>query len=136
VTVKNAPAGVESVWVAQPKGGTSKAIYFDGGSAYLSQKIPNTQVRHISEVELTCEFTGRSSELWVELWSRPDGTGTLYGASTTTKLADGLNVYKFFSPVAVPASDFYLVLRDPYHWGRTQVVTNGTDLKFTIKTRE
>ena len=62
-------------------------------------------------------------------------------------------------PVAVPASDFWMVLRDPYNWGRTQVVTtNGadvyepgggydahqgggslpgpTDLKFTIKTKE
>lgn len=136
VTVKNVPGGTESVWIAQTKGGTSKAIYFDSGSAYLSQKIQNAQVRHVSEVELTTEYTGRSSELWVELWSKPDGTGTLYGVSSTTKLADGVNVYKFFAPVAVPPSDFYLVLRDPHHWGRTQVVMNGSDLKVTIKTRE
>lgn len=136
VTVNNAPGGAESVWIAQTKGGSSKAVYFDGGSAYISQKIRNAQVRRLSEVELTFEFTGRSSELWIELWSNPDGTGTMYGASSTTKLADGPNVYKFFAPVEVPASDFYLVLRDPYSWGRTQVVMNGSDLKFTIKTRE
>ena len=58
----------------------------------------------------------------------------------------------FFAPVAIPATDFCFVLRDPYNWGRTQVVTSngadvyepgggydassGGDLKFTIKTRD
>jgi hypothetical protein len=159
LTVNNAPGGTESVWISQPNGGQSKAVYFDGAANYISQKIRNAQVRHVSEVQLTFEFTGRKSDLWIELSSNPDGTGTLYGASGTTPLADGTNSYKFFAPVEVPASDFWVVLKDPYNWGRTQVVTSyGTDayepgggydgfyggafltgpsdLKFTIKTRE
>jgi hypothetical protein len=159
VAVNNSPAGTESVWISQPNGGQSKALYFDGAANYISQKIKNSQVRHLSEVQLTFEFTARTSNLWIELWSDPDGTGTLYGASATAPLVDGMNAYKFFAPVAVPASDFWIVLRDPYTWGRSQVVTSygadlyepgggydgyfggGTlpgpsDLKFTIKTRE
>jgi len=159
LTVNNSPGGTESVWIAQTSGSSSRAVYFDGVPNYISQKIRNSQVRHVSEVQLTFEFTGRTSELWVELWSNPDGTGTLYGGSSTTPLANGTNLYKFFAPVAVPASDFWVVLKDPYNWGRTQVVTTGggdvyepgggydaysggaylpgpSDLKFTIKTRE
>jgi hypothetical protein len=159
LTVNNSPGGTESVWIAQTSGGTSRAVYFDGAANYISQKIRNSQLRHVSEVQLTYEFTGRVSELWVELWSSPDGTGTFYGASGTATLANGTNSYKFFAPLAVPASDFWMVLRDPYNWARTQVVTsygvdvyepgggyNGyygggvlpgpSDLKFTIKTKE
>lgn len=159
LTVNNSPAGTESVWIAQSAGGSSRAVYFDGGSNYISQKIRNAQVRHLSEIQLWFEFSGRTSDLWMELWSNPDGTGTFYGASATTTLADGMNTYKFFTPMAVPASDFWMVLRDPYNWGRTQVVTtNGadvyepgggydayqgggflpgpSDLKFAIKTKE
>ena len=159
LTVNNSPGGTESVWISQTSGGQSKAVYFDGAANYISQKIKNLQGRHVSEVQLWFEFTGRTSNLWIELWSNPDGTGTLYGASATTPLADGPNLYKFFAPVAVPASDFWVVLRDPYNWGRTQVVTSygadlyepgggydgyygggvltgPSDLKFTIKTRD
>ncbi len=159
ITVNNTPAGTESLWISQLSGGQSRAVYFDGGANYISQKIKNAQVRHLSEVQLWTEFTGRTSNLWIELWSNPDGTGTLYGASATTPLADGANVYKFFTPVAVPAADFWVVLRDPYNWGRTQVVTSygadlyepgggydgyygggvltgPSDLKFTIKTKD
>jgi hypothetical protein len=136
LTVNNSPAGTESVWIDQPKGDSSKAVYFDGAANSISQKIKNSQARRVSEIQLWFEFSGRASDLWIELWSNPDGTGTLYGVSSTTKLADGPNVYKFFAPAAVPASDFCLVLKDPSNWGRTQVVTNGGDLKFTIKTRE
>jgi len=137
VRMNNSPDGAESVWIDQPKGGTSKAVYFDGAANSISQKIKNSQMRRVSEVDLWFEFSGRPSDLWIELWSNPDGTGTLYGVSSTAKLADGANVYKFFAPVAVPASDFWIVLKDPYNWGRTQVVTSpGGDLKFTIKTRE
>jgi hypothetical protein len=152
LTVNNSPGGVESVWIDQPQGGSSRAVYFDGAANYISQKIKNAQLRHVSEIQLTTEFTDRTSELWVELWSNPDGTGTLYGISSTTPLANGVNVYKFFAPVAIPATDFCFVLRDPYNWGRTQVVTSngadvyepgggydassGGDLKFTIKTRD
>jgi len=159
LTVNNAPGGTESVWIAQTTGGSSRAIYFDGAATYISQKIKNSQVRHVSEVQLTFEFADRTSELWVELWSNPDGTGTLYGGSSTSPLANGTSLYKFFAPAAVPASDFWIVLKDPYNWGRTQVVTTGgadvyepgggydafsgggvlpgpSDLKFTIKTKE
>jgi len=159
LTVNNSPGGTESVWIAQTSGGSSRAVYFDGAANYISQKIKNSQLRHISEVQLSFEFTDRVSDLWIELWSHPDGTGTLYGASGTTPLANGTISYKFFAPAAVPASDFWIVLRDPYNWGRTQVVTTGgadlyeagggydayqgggtlvgpSDLKFTIKTKE
>jgi hypothetical protein len=157
VAVNNSPGGTESVWIEQASGGASRAVYFDGGANYISQKVRNSKARRVSEVQLTYEFTGRPSELWIELWSNPDGTGTLYGISATTTLANGTNAYRFFAPAPVPASDFWIVLRDPYHWGRTQVVTAGdayeprggydaysagaplpgpSDLKFTIKTRE
>jgi len=159
LTVNNSPGGTESVWIAQSTGGSSRAVYFDGASNYLSQKIKNAQVRHLSEIQLWFEFSDRASDLWIELWSNPDGTGTFYGASATTTLANGTNTYKFFTPVAVPASDFWMVIRDPVNWGRTQVVTTGgadvyepgggydafqgggylpgpSDLKFTIKTKE
>lgn len=159
LTVNNSPGGTESVWIAQTSGGSSRAVYFDGAANYISQRIKNSQVRRLSEVRLSFEFTGRTSNLWIELWSNPDGTGTFYGASATTPLADGTNIYPFFTPVAVPASDFWMVLKDPVNWGRTQVMTsNGadvyepgggydahqgggvlpgpSDLKFTIKTRE
>jgi hypothetical protein len=158
-TVTNSPGGPESVWIAQTTGGSSRAVYFDGAANSISQKIKNGQVRHVSEVQLTTEFTDRTSNLWIELWSQPDGTGTLYGISGTTPLANGVNVYTFFAPATVPAADFWLVLRDPSNWARTQVVTTGgadvyepgggydayqggaflagpSDLKFTIKTRE
>lgn len=157
--VNNLPGGTESIWIAQKSGGSSKPVYFDSASDYVSQKIRNSQVRHISEIQLSFEFSSRGTDLWIELWSNPDGKGTFYGASATTTLADGTNTYTFFTPVAVPASDFWMVLRDPYNWGRTQVVTTGgsdvyepgggydvyhgggyligpSDLKFTIKTRE
>jgi hypothetical protein len=159
LTVNNTPGGTESVWIAQTSGGSSRAVYFDSAANYISQKIKNSQVRHLSEVQLSFEFTDRTSDLWIELWSNPDGTGTFYGASATTPLANGTSAYKFFAPVAVPASDFWVILKDPNNWGRTQVVTTGgadiylpgggydayqgggyllgpSDLKFTIKTRE
>jgi hypothetical protein len=157
VTVNDSPGGTESVWIAQTSGGSSRAVYFDGAADHVSQKVRNSRARRVSEVQLTYEFTGRPSELWIELWSNPDGTGTLYGVSATTTLANGTNVYRFFAPAALPASDFWIVLRDPSRWGRTQVVTSGdvyepgggydassaggtlpgpSDLKFTIKTRE
>ncbi len=159
ITVNNTPGGVESVWIAQTAGGSSRAVYFDGAANSISQKIRNSQQRHISEVQLSFEFTDRVSELWIELCSNPDGTGTLYGTSGTATLANGTTGYTFFAPAAVPASDFWIVLRDPSNWGRTQVVTTegsdvyepgqgydavqggGTlagpsDLKFTIKTKE
>ena len=156
LTVDNTPEGTESVWIAQTSGGSSKAVYFEQPPSYFSQKIKNSQVRRLSEVQLSFEFTSRTSDLWIELWSNPDGTGTFYGASSTTPLADGTNTYKFFAPAPVPASDFWMVLKDPQNWARTQVVTTGdvyehaggydaysggylsgpSDLKFTIKTRE